>query len=97
MVVETIARIRREHFVQGKAIKAIERDLKISRNTVRKVIRSEATAFSYDRRSQPRPKLGPWTDELDRLLAANEAKSKRTTQGVESPAGAPGKPSHGPR
>ena len=52
MVVETIARIRREHFVQGKAIKAIERDLKVSRNTVRKVIRSDATAFSYDRRSQ---------------------------------------------
>ena len=55
LVVETIARIRREHFVQGKAIKAIERDLKVSRNTVRKVIRSDATAFSYDRRSQPRP------------------------------------------
>ncbi len=44
---------------------------------MRKVIRSDATAFSYDRRSQPRPKLGPWTDELDRLLAANEVKSKR--------------------
>ncbi len=43
LVVETIARIRREHFVQGKAI---ERDLKVSRNTVRKVIRSDETAFS---------------------------------------------------
>ena len=77
LVVETIGRIRREHFVQGKAIKAIGRDLKVSRNTVRRVIRSEATAFSYDRRTQPRPKLGPWTDELDRMLAGNEAKSKR--------------------
>ena len=44
---------------------------------MRKVIRSDATTFSYHLRSQPRPKLGPWTDELDRLLAANEAKSKR--------------------
>ncbi len=38
LVVE--ARIRREHFVRGKAIKVIERDLKVSRNTVGKVIRS---------------------------------------------------------
>ena len=41
-VVETIARIRRAHFVQGKSIKAICRELRVSRKTVRKVIRSEA-------------------------------------------------------
>ncbi len=40
LVVETIARIRREYFVKGKAIKEIVRDVKVSRNTVRKVIRS---------------------------------------------------------
>ena len=53
LVVETIARIRRDHLVRGVPIKAIERDLKVSRNTVRKVNRSDATAFSYHRRSQP--------------------------------------------
>jgi DNA-binding transcriptional regulator LsrR (DeoR family) len=37
LIVETIGRIRREHFVKGKSIKEIARDLKISRNTVRKV------------------------------------------------------------
>ena len=77
LVVETIARIRRDYFVKGKPIKEIVRDVKVSRNTVRKVIRSEATAFSYDRRVQPMPKLGPWRDELERLLAANETKAKR--------------------
>lgn len=46
LVVETIARIRREYFVKGKPIKEIVRDLKVSRNTVRKVLRSGATAFS---------------------------------------------------
>jgi len=51
--------------------------VKVSRNTVRKVIRSEATALSYDRRVQPMPKLGPWRDELERMLEANEAKPKR--------------------
>jgi FixJ family two-component response regulator len=35
LVVETIARIRREHFIKGKTIKEIARDLKVSRNTVR--------------------------------------------------------------
>ena len=40
LVVETIARIRREHFIKGKTIKEIARDLKVSRNTVRKVLRS---------------------------------------------------------
>ena len=77
LVVETIARIRREYFVKGKPIKEIVRDMKVSRNTVRKVIRSQATAFTYDRRVQPMPKLGPWTAELERMLEANETKSKR--------------------
>ena len=35
LVVETIARIRREYFVKGKLIKEIVRDVKVSRNTVR--------------------------------------------------------------
>jgi transposase len=71
LVVETIGRIRREHFVQGKSIKQIARDLRLSRNTVRKVLRSDETSFSYARQVQPRPKLGRWKGELDRLLAAN--------------------------
>ena len=77
LVVETIARIRREFFVQGKTIKEIVRDLKVSRNTVRKVLRSGATAFTYEREVQPLPKLGRWREELDRLLAVNEAKPTR--------------------
>ncbi len=71
LVVETIGRIRREHFVQGKTIREIARDLRLSRNTVRKVLRSAETAFSYGREVQPRPKLGRWTEDLDRLLGTN--------------------------
>ncbi|MHC2624383.1 DNA replication protein DnaC/transposase [Bradyrhizobium huanghuaihaiense] len=77
LVVETIARIRREHFIKGKTIKEIARDLKVSRNTVRKVLRSGETSFEYERQVQPRPKLGRWAVELDGLLAANAAKSAR--------------------
>lgn len=77
LVVETVAKIRRAYFVQGKQIKAICRELGLSRKVVRKVIRSEATEFRYERTSQPLPKIGPWQVELDRLLAANEGKSAR--------------------
>lgn len=77
LVVETIAKIRRAYWVQGKAIKAICRELKVSRKAVRKVVRSEETAFEYVRAVQPQPKIGPWQDELNRLLAANAARASR--------------------
>src|SRR6202158_1572172 len=77
LIVETIARIRREHFIKGKTIKEIARDLKVSRNTVRKVLRSGETSFEYEREVQPRPKLGRWAADLDGLLASNVAKSAR--------------------
>jgi AraC-like DNA-binding protein len=74
LVAETIGRIRREHFQKGKSIKEIARDRKISRNTVRKVLRSGETSFSYECEVQPRPKLGAWKAEIDRVLAANATK-----------------------
>lgn len=60
LIVETIARVRRAHFVQGKPIKAICRELNISRKVVRKVLRSGETAFDYERTVQPMPKIGPY-------------------------------------
>ena len=77
LVVETVGRIRREHFVKGKSIKEIARALKVSRNTVRKVLRSGATAFEYSRQVQPWPKLGPWREDFDQMLAANAAQLPR--------------------
>src|SRR6476469_160353 len=77
LVVETIAKIRRAFFKQGKPIKAICRELGVSRKVVRKVIRSGATEFRYQREDQPLPKIGRWRDALDQLLAQNETKSSR--------------------
>ena len=68
---EKIARIRREHFDCGKSIKQIARELKLSRNAVRRNLRSGETAFSYEREVQPMPRPGPWKEALDRLLVAN--------------------------
>ena len=61
LVVETVVRIRREH-AAGKAIKAIARDLKLSRKVVRKAVRAPEGAFSYKRRVQPAPKIGPFQE-----------------------------------
>jgi transposase len=77
LTVDTIGRIRREHFLKGKTIRRIARDLKVSRNTVRKVLRSGETSFAYAREVQPRPKLGRWTGQLDELFAGNAAKPVR--------------------
>ncbi len=77
LILETIAKIRRAHFVQRKSIRSICREFRVSRKVVRKVIRTEATEFHYERTNQPRPKIGPWRGELDRLLLANEGKPSR--------------------
>jgi len=49
----------------------------VSRNTVRKVLRSGATSVEYERDVQPRPKLGHWTADLEELLAGNAVKPAR--------------------
>ena len=77
LVVETVAKIRRAYFGQGKKIKAICRELRVSRKVVRKVIRSGETEFHYERDDQPLPRIGPCQEELDKLLAVNEAKPSR--------------------
>jgi transposase len=81
--VETIARIRFEHFQNHKGIKRIARELGVARDTVRKVLRSRVTEFSYKRVTQPLPKLGAWVETLTAILES-EAKvprrERRSTQ-----------------
>jgi hypothetical protein len=77
LVVETIAKIRRAYFQLGKSIKEICRELRGSRKVVRKVIRSDATEFRYERSHQPLPRIGPWRERLDALLDENERRPPR--------------------
>ena len=77
LVVETIARTRRDHLVRGIPNKKIARDLRVSKNTVREVVRSDETSFDYERKIQPMPKLGPWVGELERRLEDSEKKRRR--------------------
>ena len=69
---ETVGRIRRLHFVEGRSIKEIVRRLKVSRNTVRRVLRAEDPKLSYERAVQPRPRLGRYATRLEQLLEGDE-------------------------
>ena len=85
LCVETIGKIRRRRLVQGESISAIARDLGLSRNTVKRALRSEGDGFEYRRSSQPRPKLGPFLETLEAWLEAEEklpAREQRTAQRI---------------
>jgi transcriptional regulator with XRE-family HTH domain len=77
LVVETIGKIRRLRENERLPIKEICRRLGVSRKVVRKVLRSGATEFRYERAEQPQPKLGAWRGELDRLLEENAGRGSR--------------------
>lgn len=74
---ETIVRIQLEHFANGKGIKRIARELGISRNTMRKIPRSETFEFSCGRTVQPQPKLGAWAETLTANLEAETRLPRR--------------------
>ena len=78
LIVETIAKIRRDRLVHGKSIRSISRDRRLSRNTVRKVLRTiETRQPIYHRKAQPRPRLGDYVVQLDSLLESNQTLSRR--------------------
>ena len=77
LVVETVAKIRREHFGRGKGVKRIARELRLSRNTVRKVLRSGETSFEYERSEQPHPRLGAFIGRLEGMLETNAAAARK--------------------
>jgi transcriptional regulator with XRE-family HTH domain len=75
--VDTIARVRRAFYVQGWSVKKIVRELHVSRNTVRKILRTDETDFSYERERQPMPRIGPWQGQLEQFLSSNANKPSR--------------------
>ena len=72
LIVETIGRVRIDHGTKGKSIRGIARKRGLSRNTVRKILRSGETELKYKRGVQPRPKLGGFVESLDGFLEGNE-------------------------
>ena len=58
-------------------MKKIARDLQLSRNTVRNILRSGETDFTYERERQPMPRIGPWQGQLEQFLSTNANKPSR--------------------
>ena len=81
ITVDTIGKVRRAYFVQGRKIKAIAREQRLSRNTVRDIVRAgaapEATERRYVRKRQPHSVLGTRLAALEALLVANGKLAKR--------------------
>ena len=70
-IVESIAKIRRMYHVEGKAIRAIAKELNISKNTVKKVIRSNETKFQLASYTKNKLVLGKHLEILNQLLEKN--------------------------
>jgi transposase len=81
--VELIGQIRRAFFEHRRAIKEISRELRVSRTTVRKVVRSGRTTFKYAREVQPSPKLGEWMGPLTEIVEAEARLPKRERRSTQ--------------
>ncbi len=71
IIVETIAKIRRLYYVQNKGIKTIARELNLSKNTVKKIIRDDKTSKTYVRDKQTLPIMGEFKGQLIDMLKKN--------------------------
>ena len=83
IIMETKRKIVNRHR-KGEGIRCISRELNISRNTVRDIIRAnkskeDVISSSYIRSVQPYPALGDYIQNLEKLLRENKnARPKRT-------------------
>lgn len=74
---ETIRKIRLAYHRDHKPIREIARDFNLSRNTVKKILRSDATELTYERKVQPRPKLELFKEKLAEYLAEDSSKPQK--------------------
>lgn len=74
---ETLAKIRRRHFVQGETISQIARDFHLTRKTVRKLLKNTDQDPRYTRRHQPQPKLGAFQETLMEWLRLDSQRPRR--------------------
>lgn len=74
---ETIGKIRRMYHVKGKKIKEIARELGVSKNTVKKVIRSDETKFEFAKQVRKKPVIDGYRNKLKTILIENSKEPKR--------------------
>ncbi len=77
LIMETIAKIRRLYHVNGKGFKTIARELNLSKNTVKKIIRSDKTELEYQRQESGYRVLEDYTERLVEKLSHDLKEPKR--------------------
>jgi transposase len=77
LTVETIRKIRCAYERDKKSIRQIARDFNLSRNTVKKMLRTGIIDQQYVRKTQPFPKLGAYQESLVTRLSEDRDKPKR--------------------
>lgn len=77
LIVETISKVRLAHLRKGLSIREISRLYNLSRNTVRKILRSDVIDQKYVRSVQPLRKLGSFEERLLVLLGEDSGKPVR--------------------
>ncbi|HSD82306.1 MAG TPA: IS21 family transposase [Anaerolineae bacterium] len=85
LTVETIRKVRLAYHRDAKSIRQIAKELHMSRNTVKRVLRTDVTEFQYTRKSQPKPKLEGFIESLVAKLKEDDGfpkKRRRTAQGL---------------
>ena len=85
MSVDQIQFVRRLKFVNCLSIREIVKRTGISRNTVRKILRSKKTEFSYERENSPKPALGNCYELIEQWLKEDllvKKKYKRTAKRI---------------
>ena len=77
---ETVLKVRLAKR-DGQSVRRIAERYRLSRNTVRKYLSSDEVEPRYRRREVVRPKLGPYLEELEQLLAeeAQRPRQERRT------------------
>jgi transposase len=72
-----IGKVRRMHYRQNKAVREIARATSLSRNTVRKYLRSERVEEPKYRRAPAPTKLTPFHEAITQALKADARRAKR--------------------
>lgn len=83
LALETVLKIRGDHFRDKVPIKAI------ARNTVRMAVWEGSEAFGSAGKRLPKPKLEPWIGKLERMLSEHAKLAQRERQAAGRPARLP--------
>lgn len=83
LTVETIMKVRLAAKRDGTPLREIARKYRLSRNTVKKYLKNGETGPEYKRKTEFKPKFGPYVAELERLLEEDLKEPKRDRRSAQ--------------